>query len=225
MSWASANCTFISPRTPIPSASLSGRLADPLQLGRAERHRRQGAGRVAGVDAGLLDVLHDPAEVHLLAVVERVDVDLDRVVEEPVDEDRVLRADAIGRAGDVGGQGLVVVDDLHAAAAEDVGRAHEDRVADLARRPRRPRRRCRPCRASGAGRPASASTRPNAPRSSARLMASGLVPTIGTPSSLSACARPSGVWPPSCTMTPAIGPACCSAWTTSRTSSRVSGSK
>ena len=49
----------------------------------------------------------------------------------------------------------------------------------------------------GAGSPASASTRPNAPRSSARWIASGGVPTIGTPASLSPCARPSGVWPPS----------------------------
>ena len=43
------------------------------------------------MDPGLLDVLHDPAEVHRLAVVEGVDVDLDGVVEEAVDEDRVLR--------------------------------------------------------------------------------------------------------------------------------------
>ena len=35
----------------------------------AEGDRRQHAGRVAGVDAGLLDVLHDAAEVQLLAVV------------------------------------------------------------------------------------------------------------------------------------------------------------
>src|ERR1700731_4696800 len=40
----------------------------------------------------------------------------------------------------------------------------------------------------GAGSPASASTRPNAPRSSARWIASGLVPAIGTPASLSRCA-------------------------------------
>ena len=77
----------------------------------------------------------------------------------------------------------------------------------------------------GAGRLPSASTRPNSPRSSARSMASGLVPTIGTPSSLSACASPSGVCPPSCTMTPATGPAAISACTTSSTSSSVSGSK
>ena len=52
---------------------------------------------VAGVDAGLLDVLHHAAEEELLAVEQRVDVDLDRVVDEPVDQHRVLGAD-LGRA-------------------------------------------------------------------------------------------------------------------------------
>ena len=48
--------------------------------------RRQDACRVAGVDAGLLDVLHDAADVDVGSVAERVDVDLDRVFEEPVDQ-------------------------------------------------------------------------------------------------------------------------------------------
>src|SRR3712207_8802753 len=55
------------------------RRADAHQVGAAQRDRRQGAGGVAGVDAGLLDVLHDPAEVQLGPVEEGVDVDLDRV--------------------------------------------------------------------------------------------------------------------------------------------------
>jgi hypothetical protein len=104
-------------------------------------------------------------------VVERVDVDLDRVVEEAVDEHGVLRA-GDGGPLDVAGERLVVVDDLHAAAAEHVRRPHEHRVADL------------PgdvdglvgavgCRAWARAGSASCSTRPNAPRSSARSMASG----------------------------------------------------
>ena len=80
-----------------------------------------------------------------------------------------------------------------------------------------------PCR--GASSPAAASTEPNSPRSSARWMASGEVPTTGTPSAASALASPSGVWPPSWTMTPATAPLRCSACTTSSTSSSVSGSK
>ena len=67
-------------------ASVERRIALESRL--AERHGRQHARRVAGVDAGLLDVLHDAAEEQLRAVVQRVDVDLDRVVEEPVDQQR-----------------------------------------------------------------------------------------------------------------------------------------
>jgi hypothetical protein len=42
------------------------------------------------VNAGLLDVLHDRGDLAGLAVAERVDVDLDRVLEEPVQQQRVL---------------------------------------------------------------------------------------------------------------------------------------
>ena len=110
-----------------------GRAADPVDLLASERDRRQRARRVAGVDAGLLDVLHHAAEEELLAVEDGVDVDLDRVVEEPVDQHRLALVDQ--PVGDVllevGLQRGVVVDDLHAAPAQDVGRAHQDRVADL----------------------------------------------------------------------------------------------
>ena len=82
------------------------------------------------MDAGLLDVLHDPAEVHLVAVVDRVDVDLDGLVEEPVDQHRMLRRGLRG-LGDVPDQRLVVVDDLHAAPAKHVRGTDQDRVADL----------------------------------------------------------------------------------------------
>jgi hypothetical protein len=61
---------------------------------------------------------------------ERVDVDLDRVVEEPVDENGVLGRD-VGGPPDVLAQDPVVVDDLHAAPAQHVGRPHQHRVADL----------------------------------------------------------------------------------------------
>ena len=63
-------------------------LADLREHLVAERVRRQHAGRVAGVDPGLLDVLHDPRDPDVVAVAERVDVDLDRVLEEAVEVDR-----------------------------------------------------------------------------------------------------------------------------------------
>ena len=119
-----------------------------------------------------------PPRYSSVAVVERVDVDLDGVVEEPVDEHRVVGVSRVA-LGDVRRRAWLVVDDLHAAAAEHVGRAGPGPGS-------RSRRRCAlasskemavPC--FGAGSPASASTRPNAPRSSARWIASGEVPTIG----------------------------------------------
>ena len=117
-----------------------GGAPDALDLGAPEGDRRQRAGRVAGVDAGLLDVLHDAAEVELGAVEERVDVDLDRVVEEPVDQHRVLRADLRRARSDVARRSVVVVvDDLHAAAAEHVRRADQHRVADVVGDRRAPR--------------------------------------------------------------------------------------
>ena len=42
------------------------------------------------MDAGLLDVLHDAGDEHVLAVAERVDVDLDRVRQVAVEQERVL---------------------------------------------------------------------------------------------------------------------------------------
>jgi hypothetical protein len=82
------------------------------------------------VDSGLLDVLHDAAEVEICTVEECVHVDLDRVVQEAVDEDRVLGR-RLGGLLDVRDERVVVVDDDHAPPAEDVGRADEHRVADL----------------------------------------------------------------------------------------------
>ena len=79
--------------------------------------------------AGLLDVLHDGADVDVLAVADRVHVDLDGVLEELVDEHGVLGAHADRRVHVVL-ELLGAVDDLHGAAAEHVRRPHEQRVAD-----------------------------------------------------------------------------------------------
>ena len=84
-----------------------------------ERLRREHARRVAGVDAGLFHVLHDGRDEDVLAVAERIDVDLDRVLDEPVDENRAENG-AHGLA-----QLRVVVTDTHRAASEHVRRPHE----------------------------------------------------------------------------------------------------
>ena len=132
-----ANWTLRRPTTPSAERDAAGLLADGVEHVVAERVRRQHAGRVAGVDTGLLDVLHDPADPHLLAVAQGVDVDLGRVLEEAVEEDLPLAA-VLG-PGQVVAQAGLVVDDLHGAAAKDVGRAHEQREPDRGRAAQRVR--------------------------------------------------------------------------------------
>ncbi len=99
-----------------------------VHLGLGDEVRREHAGRVARVDAGVLDVLHDAADDAAGAVRDGIDVGLEGVLEEAVDEHRVLGRYP-RRPGEVAPEGRVVVADLHRAAAEDVRRAHQDRVA------------------------------------------------------------------------------------------------
>ena len=102
----------------------------------------------------------------------RVDVDLDRVVDEPVDQHRVLRADR-GRAADVAAR-------ARRRRRRSPCRGRRGRTTGAPapgsrsrRRSPGPRRTTSPCRAWAPGSPASCSTRPNAPRSSARWIAAG----------------------------------------------------
>ncbi|KAF5052967.1 hypothetical protein DSECCO2_403220 [anaerobic digester metagenome] len=84
------------------------------------------------MDTSLLDVFHDPADQHVDAVRDGVHVQLDRVLEERVDQHRMGARDP-DRLFHVGLELDVVVDDLHRAAAEDVTRTDQDRVPDLVR--------------------------------------------------------------------------------------------
>ena len=208
-----ANCTLTSPTTPSARASSRVWRRTSASTVVADRERRDHAGRVAGVDAGLLDVLHDRADQHVVAVGDRVDVDLDRVLDERVDQ----RA----RGDRPRAQHLLVVADAHRAATEHVARPHQHRIADLRGRRAPPRRRrSRSPRPAPSGRSSRAASR-TAARSSARSMAWNGVPRIGTPASISRFASRSGVWPPNWITTPAG----CSTSTISSTSSIVSGSK
>ena len=78
----------------------------------------------------------------------------------------------------------LVVDDLHGPAAQDVGGAHQHRVAERVRDPRPPRRRSAPSRSAAAGGRAFRRRSAKRSRSSARSIASGDVPRIGTPAAL-----------------------------------------
>src|SRR5690606_21119112 len=101
---------------------------DPLDLGRVEVDTRIDRERVTGVHAGPLDVLHDARHQHLLAVTDRVDLDLlaDKVF---VDEDRVLRRQ-VDLVPYVPGEVIRAVDNLHRSSAEDVAWPYQHRVAD-----------------------------------------------------------------------------------------------
>ena len=104
--------------------------ADAFNLGPSQGDRRQRAGGIAGVDTGLLDVFHDPAQEQVGPVVQGVDVDLDGVVQEAVDEDGVFRVDLGGPVQEPG-EHLVVIHDLHPTATQHVTGSHEHRVSDL----------------------------------------------------------------------------------------------
>ena len=103
------------------------------------------------MDAGLLDVLHHARNEHVLAIAERVDVDLDRVGEIAVEQQRVLSEHRVDLAGLVVGiarldvrrheagqhaeeiiveRGLIV-DDRHRPPAQDIGGAHHQRQAEI----------------------------------------------------------------------------------------------
>ena len=78
-----------------------------------------------------LDVLHHGGDEDVFAVAERVGLALERVVQEAVEVERAVGRDADGHR-DVFAEHLLVVDDLHPAAAEDEARTDHERVADLA---------------------------------------------------------------------------------------------
>src|SRR5262249_38867640 len=77
-----------------------------------------------------LDVLHDPADEGALAVADAVDVDLDGRLQELVDQHGLAGGDLHG-VPDVAGQPGLVVDDLHASAAQDVAGPDQHGVADV----------------------------------------------------------------------------------------------
>src|ERR1700683_113775 len=110
----------------------NGVVADLREDFGLQRDRRQYAGRIAGVDAGFFDVLHDAADDDVFAVGECVDVDFGCILKELVDQDGAL---GIRHAPDLRGlrdiffDGFQIVGNDHGAAAEYVAGPHEDRQA------------------------------------------------------------------------------------------------
>lgn len=78
------------------------------------------------MNASFLDMLEHAAHIHLLAVAQRVNVAFNGALEETVQIHRMIRRDACC-LGHEGAQVRRVVGDFHAAAAEHVARANEQR--------------------------------------------------------------------------------------------------
>ena len=162
-----------------------------------------------------------PMNTSPAASAHRVDVDLDRAFQEPVDQHRVIGR-GLGRRLHERLELVVVVHDLHRAAAQHVRRAAPPPGSRSARRSRGPRRSCGPRRAAARGSRARRRTSRELPA------VLGQVDRVGRrargsvkPSSSSMRASRSGVCPPSW----AITPTGCSARHTASTSSGDSGSK
>jgi hypothetical protein len=81
------------------------------------------------VHAGLLDVLHHRGHEGLSAIGNRVDVELDRSLEEAVDQHGARRARRGGRM-EISGHLCFGVHNLHGSPAEHIGRSNHDRVSD-----------------------------------------------------------------------------------------------
>src|ERR1700674_2569921 len=103
--------------------------------------RRQRTGRIAGMDAGFLDMLQDAGDERVLAVGETIDVDLDRVGKIAIDQKRPsFRHGNLGGPVDVSVEPRdvaiklrAVIDDLHGAAAEHVRWPNDDWITDTFR--------------------------------------------------------------------------------------------
>ena len=81
------------------------------------------------MDAGLLHVLHDGADVDVPAVADRVHIHLHGPLQEAVDEHRVAGR-GLHRRLDVALEALPVVHDLHGPPAQHVGGPHQHRIPD-----------------------------------------------------------------------------------------------
>ena len=158
--------------------------------------RRHHAGAVAGMDARLLDVLHDAADDDRAGRIgDRIDVELDGILEELVDQDRMLRRRRARRWS--------CSDRAPPCRRRSPSRARRARTTAGRRagnrswpRPRAPPPAWSPCRSAPAECRDPTAACANRSRSSARSIESGDVPRIRMPAACSDSASFSGVCPP-----------------------------
>ena len=82
------------------------------------------------MNAGLFNMFHDTAQVELGAVKERIHINLNSVFQELIDE-CWLRGRNLGRIFKVACKICFVIDDLHTAPAQHIGRTDQHRVPNL----------------------------------------------------------------------------------------------
>src|SRR5690606_16992745 len=122
-------------------AKCFGVLADLVQYGWRQGSGGNHAGAIATVDTGFFDVLHDTGDnAHAAGfltgigafrreIADGIDVNFNGAIQEFIDENRMLRrhvSSNLHEASDL----VVVVDDLHGPATEDVAGANHNRVTN-----------------------------------------------------------------------------------------------
>ena len=127
-----ANWTFMRPTTPSARARASVcRRSSAINFS-GEGLRRQQAGRVAGMDAGFLDMLHDAADIDVIPVAQRIDINLDGIVQEAVDENRIISRND-DRVAHVALEIGFMMHNFHRPATEDVWTAGSPPAVPLRR--------------------------------------------------------------------------------------------
>src|SRR5437868_1440365 len=104
-----------------------GMLAHLLDVVFVDQVRRKHAGRIAGVDSRVLDVLHHPADDDALSIRDRIYVRLEGILQKAIDQYGFVLRDAGGTL-EIVGQRVFVVNDFHGASAKHVRRPYQHRI-------------------------------------------------------------------------------------------------
>ena len=95
-----------------------------------QRECRNHARTVATVNTRFLDVLHNRSDHRGFAVGDAIDIDLDRVFEKAVNQNRAIRR-YFNCTGYVTPKIFLVIDKLHGASTEHERRSHQDRITNF----------------------------------------------------------------------------------------------
>ena len=111
---------------------LSGVFLDGLHIFGRNMYRWNDAGRVTGMYAGQLNMLHYCRDKGVSAVTDGICLTFHGMIQETVDQDRTIRS-YTDSSLHIAGHALIIVNHFHTAAAQYVGRTNHDRISDLSR--------------------------------------------------------------------------------------------